>query len=57
MSLIIKVFLIQLTDEWDCSDIRMIADEVDGLVRAVDDVDDSVGHASFLQEINLEVKI
>lgn len=57
MSLIIRVFLIQLTDEWDCSDIRMIADEVDGLVRAVDDVDDSVGHASFLQEINLEVKI
>jgi len=57
MSLIIKVFLIQLTDEWDCSDIRMIADEVDGLVRSVDDVDDSVGHASFLQEINLEVKI
>ena len=38
-----------LTDEGDSADVRVITDEVDGVVRTVDDVDDAIGHAGLLQ--------
>ena len=30
----------------------MITDEVDGVVRTVDDVDDAIGHAGLLQQVD-----
>ena len=43
---------IELTDERDGVDVRVVADEVDGVVLSVDDVDDPVRHAGLLHEFD-----
>ena len=41
-----------ITDEGDGADVWVVADEVDGLVLAVDDIDDARGHAGLLEQLD-----
>merc|ERR1719322_527801 len=39
------------TDKGDCSDVRMITDEVDGVMLTVDDIDDTIWHTRLLEKL------
>ena len=52
LSVLNAAYQYSLTHERDRLDVRVVADEVDGVVLAVDDVDDAVGHAGLPQELD-----